>query len=134
MNDFVNDPVQEFLLNTGCPEHVVNGGLVGLVTNWEKVVASVANGYELTLDDYLNDLDARQLLELAFRVAPHLEQIKLQPRVAAADDHMKSATSLVAQCLWGDEVAAEENWSPEKNWWYYSVPNKVSEEFLEELG
>lgn len=134
MNDLVNDPIREFLLNTGCPEHVVNGGLEGLVANWEKIVATVANGYELTLDNYLNDLDARQLLDIAFKIASHIEQIKFQPRIDAADQQMRTSTTLSDQCLWGDEVAAEENWSPEKNWWYYSVPQKANEEFLEELG
>ena len=64
------DPVGEFLRNRGCPEHVVRGGLRGLVESWEEVVRSVEEGYSLGLDDYLNDMDGRQLIEEVLHVVP----------------------------------------------------------------
>ena len=53
----MSDPVRDYLQKKGCADHVINGGLAGLVETWEGIVESVAEGYSLGLDDYLNDLD-----------------------------------------------------------------------------
>ena len=58
-----NVAVHVFLLSRGCPDDVVEMGLEGLLLEWERAVAQVESGYPLGLDDYLNDLDGRQLLE-----------------------------------------------------------------------
>jgi hypothetical protein len=60
-----NDPVREYLRRSGAPYSVVARGLRGLVENWERVVTQVVEGYNLSLDDYLNDMDTRQLLSNA---------------------------------------------------------------------
>ncbi len=75
-----NDPVGEFLRKRGCPEHIVRGGLQGLLEGWEEVVRSVGEGYSLGLDDYLNDMDGRQLLEEALAVAPAQEKRSILAR------------------------------------------------------
>jgi len=116
------DPVKQFLRARGCPDDVVAEGLEGLVSNWERIAAEVRDGYPLGLDDYLNDLDARQLLEGALTVADADEDDPVRARVDAADRLMRSAVRPVTECLWGDAVAAMEGWTPENNWWYFSLP------------
>ncbi len=121
----MSDPVREYLHEKGCGAHVISGGLTGLVEAWERVVAAVAQGYSLGLDDYLNDLDARQLLAEAWEVAPESERQQYQPRVTVADAHMKSLLQPVEECLWGDEIAEEEEWSREEQWWYFGFPSNA---------
>jgi len=70
------DPVSEFLKERGCPAHVIRGGLMGLIDSWETTVESVERGYSLGLDDYLNDMDGRQLIEVALGSAPDKEKKK----------------------------------------------------------
>ena len=53
----MKDPIREYLKKKGCPENVVKSGLQGLITTWETIVIEVSNGYDLTLEDYLNDMD-----------------------------------------------------------------------------
>lgn len=118
----MGDPVREYLREKGCGEHVVSGGLAGLVQAWERMVASVAQGYSLGLDDYLNDLDARQLLAEAWEVAPADERQLYQSRVTEADAQMKSLLRPADECLWGDEIAEEEGWTREEQWWYFGFP------------
>ena len=65
----MKDSIREFLKKKGCPEHVVKGGFEGLIETWETVVTEISHGYDLTLDDYLNDMDARQLIEEAIPFA-----------------------------------------------------------------
>ncbi|MGE5844563.1 MAG: hypothetical protein ACM32K_06650 [Syntrophaceae bacterium] len=128
------DPVGEFLRKRGCPEHVVRGGLRGLAENWEEVVRSVEEGYSLGLDDYLNDLDGRQLLEEALAVAPAQDKKTALQRVRRADAKMQTLVRPSGRCLWGDETARHEGWTARKNWWYFSIPVNPGEELLNELG
>jgi len=128
------DPVGEFLRKRGCPEHVVRGGLRGLAESWEEVVRSIEEGYSLGLDDYLNDLDGRQLLEEALAVAPAQEKKTALQRVRRADAKMQTLVRPSGRCLWGDETARQEGWTARKNWWYFSIPVNPGEELLNELG
>lgn len=127
------DPVREFLKEKGCAEHVVEGGLRGLVENWEGVVESVKKGYDLGLDDYLNDLDGRQLLEETLAIAPMEQKEESVERVRHADELMKTLVKPAGKCLWGDEVAETEGWTAEKNWWYFTRPIHAYPELLFEI-
>lgn len=129
----MGDPVREYLQEKGCGEHLISGGLAGLVEAWERVVASVAAGYQLGLDDYLNDLDARQLLAEAWDIAPVNERQYYESRVAAADAQMKSLLRAADECLWGDEIAEEEGWTREEQWWYFHAPKNAGADLLAEL-
>lgn len=129
----MKDPVRDYLRESGCGEHVVEGGLEGLVENWEKIVRQVEEGYSLTLDDYLNDLDARQLIAEALIVASDQQRAAINTRLSRADEKMRRLTEPTKVCLWGEEVADEEGWTAEENWWYFARPIKADAEFLAEI-
>lgn len=128
-----DDAVRDFLREKGCAHQLIERGFAGLVEGWEKVVQSIEEGYTLTMDDYLNDLDARQLLDEAMSVASTAELARFDDRIQQADDQMKSLTRRTGVCLWGDEVAEEEGWTPKKNWWYYSRPIEADADLLAEI-
>lgn len=127
------DPVGEFLKKRGCPGHVVRGGLRGLVESWEEAVRAVEEGYSLGLDDYLNDMDGRQLLEDALAVVPAQEKRNILSRVRKADADMHALVKPAGRCLWGDETARQEGWTERRNWWYYCRPIEAGDELLAEL-
>ncbi len=127
------DPVREFLKDRGCPEHVVEGGLQGLTERWEEVVRSVEVGYRLGLDDYLNDMDGRQLIEEGLRVAPARERKFFAKRIRQADAKMQWLVRPAGRCLWGGETAQQEGWTAEKNWWYFFMPKHPGEELRSEI-
>jgi hypothetical protein len=125
--------VKAFLRSRGCPEEVVRGGLERLVGEWERIAGEVARGYALGLDDYLNDLDVRQLIEDAAAHARPQELREIEPRLLAADERMQSAVRPVTECLWGERVARREGWSADSNWWYFSLPRRPGRLLREEL-
>lgn len=127
------DAVRDFLRDSGCGPHVIEKGLEGLVQSWEKVVHAIGRGYSLTLDDYLNDLDARQLLAEALTVASPADAEQYEERIQSADDQMRNLTTRTSVCLWGDELAEEEGWTPKQNWWYYARPIDANLELLAEI-
>ncbi|HKQ78580.1 MAG TPA: hypothetical protein VJ810_33080 [Blastocatellia bacterium] len=129
----MEDPVRDYLHGRGCGNHVIEGGLEGLVEDWEKTVRAVEEGYSLTLDDYLNDLDTRQLIAETLLVAPEDQRAAINARLSHADAMLRSLTEPVNSCLWGEEVAQEEGWTEEENWWYFARPIKADPELLAEI-
>lgn len=128
------DRVRRFLERRGSPRHVVEGGLEGLLAGWEATVAAVADGYRLdTLDDYLNDLDGRQILDEALAIAPRAEGVRLQGRLDAADARFRALVIPAAHCLWGDRAATEHGWRADRNWWYWSRPRRAGAALSREI-
>ena len=126
--------VRRFLEERGSPPHVVDGGLEGLLRGWEAAVAAVAEGYPLdALDDYLDDLDGRQILDEALAVATRREAEPLRGRVAAADARFRALVTPTARGLWGERAAAARGWSAGRNWWYWSRPRRAGTELSREI-
>ena len=127
------DPVREFLEARGCPEHIVEGGLDGLLEQWENAVDDVEETYPLGLDDYLDDMDGRELIEGAMEVAsPETRRANLK-RLQKADARMKELVVPAGRCLWGSDMAEQHDWTPQKNWWYFMHPKDPGPELKEDL-
>jgi hypothetical protein len=118
----VMDPVRGFLKERGLPDDVVRAGLEGLVVEWERTAEDVSRGYARGIDDYLSDLDGRQLLEDALAVAEPDQIRAVESRVRRADARMREHVRDVEDCLWGPRVAQRQRWTPDHHWWYFSVP------------
>jgi hypothetical protein len=128
-----DDPITEFLRKQGASYAIVANGLRGLVENWERVVEQVSKGYPQGLDDYLNDMDGRQLLENALELASVEARAQIMPRVRAADHRMLVLLESAERCLWGPITAEDEGWTPERNWWYFQVPKSPGPTLQQEL-
>jgi len=123
----------EYLRGEGAPDHVVQGGLGVLLEGWERTVAAVEQGYERGYEEYLNDLDGRQLLAQALARVTPAQAASAVERLGLLDGRMRAATTPVARCLWGAIVAEEEGWTAEANWWYFARPLNGPAEFLAEF-
>lgn len=128
-----SDPVRDFLEQMQCSKQLIRGGLKGLVEMWEEIVGQIEVGYKLGLDDYLNDMDGRQLLHDAMMLATVEQKKPFLERVRKADERMLKAVEPANKCLWGREIAEEEGWDEEENWWYYMKPRRANPELLEEI-
>lgn len=119
MTDTGDDALRTFLRQRGVAPKVVEGGLEYLVAGWERTAAEAEQGYELEIEDWLNDLDGRQLL---FEARAHVgdgEWGSLADRLAAADAKFRAATVEVEECLWGEPEALVRGYTREVNWWYW---------------
>ena len=129
----VSDPVREYLRRSGAPYSVVGQGLRGLVENWERVVQQVMAGYDEPLDSYLNEMEGRQLLANALELAPSDVRDAFLPRVRDADLKIRLNLVRAGRCLWGNIVAEDEEWTEEKNWWYYEHPRSPGPRLRQDL-
>ena len=115
----MSDPVREYLRDKGCAEHVVKGGFGGLVRDWESTVASIVRGYEFGLDDYLNDLDGRQLISEVMEIADPPSRLKYGERVRLVDEHREALDQPLNAC--GVTLPRDTDGRQIKLW-YFSVP------------
>jgi hypothetical protein len=126
------DRVRQYLRRRGVSASVVKGGLEGLVDRWDSVVDAVREGYDLTMPDYVNDIDLREVLRGALEVAPGSERQRAEQRVSQLD---RSFRDLTVDCgpVCGEEIAAENGLDPVDQWWYYRRPRRPGPDFEEEL-
>jgi len=116
------DPVREFLRRSGAPSGIVAQGFRGLVEHWVAAVGRIVGGNDQSLDDYLNDMDTRQLLENARELVPDEIEAMFSARIAEADLRLRRQLVPAGRCLWGAIVAADEGWREGRNWWYFERP------------
>lgn len=120
------DPVREYLRLRGCPPHVVERGLEGLIAAWAMTADEVAGGYRFGLDDYRNDVDARQLIEDVLPRAPDEARDALRAAVELLDERVETWLEPQGACVWGEVVARAQSWTPERNWWYFRWPRELA--------
>lgn len=133
MSELPEDPLTAYLIGQGAPYAIVASGLLGLVENWERIVGVVVSGYPLGLDDYLNDMDGRQMLENALELVPVDARRAFVDRVRNADHRMLEVLMPAGRCLWGGIAAEDEGWTPERNWWYFQIPKQPGERLGNDL-
>jgi len=116
------ESVARFLRARGCAAHVVDGGLAGLLGRWAAAVEELGSGYRWTFDDYLNEVDGRQILEEALAHAEDEERIAYLDALAVLDERADEWLAPPADCLWGEAAARTNGWRPEREWWYFRRP------------
>jgi hypothetical protein len=127
------DPSQAYLKSRGCPPHVVAAGLAGLLNDWANTIAGIRSGYNLTLDDYLNDMDTRQLIEETLPHTTTRGHKQAIVRLYELDESVRPLLNSTDKCLWGTKAETEHGWSPDNNWWYYSVPKNPGPQLASDL-
>lgn len=128
------DPVREWLRSRGCPAHIVRAGVPGLVDRWDEIAHSLEDGYPYTLDDYLNDMDTRTVLEGALDHLGTDEAADARASMASADRLFRQLTESLDHCLWGDDVAEHEGWDRDREWWYWRRPRDPGPDFSSDLA
>jgi 5-formyltetrahydrofolate cyclo-ligase len=117
----VTDPIRLHLLEREVAWHVIEGGIEYLVSGWEQLASEVeANAEEWVWEEWLNDLDGREIIQDLFDNVP--QSRTALDRVKRADERFVAATISTDECQWGAKNAADNGWTREKNWWYWREP------------
>jgi 5-formyltetrahydrofolate cyclo-ligase family len=115
------DPIRLHLARREFADHVIDGGIDYLVGKWERIASEVEGGSERWMwEEWLNDLDAREILQDLLDNVP--ESKTAIDAVEQADERFAASTIPTDECQWGARNAADEGWTPEKNWWYWRKP------------
>jgi hypothetical protein len=103
------------------------------VARWAKIVDSLERGWRFDLDDWLNDMDLRQLIHDGWPLYGPDEKSEVEAAIKRADSHFLLRTVYAGKCLWGRKTAKREKWSAKTNWWYFRKPRKAGADFIEEV-
>ena len=129
------DPVRTFLAKRKVAARLIEGGLPALLEEWERAAQSVVEGYPAdSLDDYLNDMDVRQILDELRDAAPRAYDAAALGRLEAADWKIGALLRPAPGCLWGAAAAKKHGWDAERNWWYFMQPARSGPGLSGELG
>jgi hypothetical protein len=126
------DAIHTYLISRGCSPLVIRRGLSGLLEQWSAIVASVERGTDASLDEWLNDMDLRDILAGALAASGQRDRRAAAVRLDEADERFHAVTEQ-CPCLWGDEIAENNSWRPEWQWWYYRRPTVPGPTLREDL-
>ena len=129
-----NDAVDMYFADRGVSAAVRSKGLRGIVAQWESI-ARGAEQFDLTLDDWLNDLDLRDIIAGAMAVVPEASVGDLRETLQRADDAFRAATVEFKQSLWdvGVEGASGRRHDRVAQWWYFRYPKRPGFSMRREL-
>ncbi len=90
--------------------------LESLISDWETLVKEVQEGYPSTVDEYTNDLTARDLLEEVLCSLSEASQRKVAKVIRPLDEHFRTAT-----CPDEDHVLSR-YFRVHDGWWWSRIP------------
>lgn len=117
--------VSRYCEQRGFSSRVREGGFGYLLDRWTKIVAEVETGYRGLFDEYLNDMDAREILDELATYASDGEWAEVEARLPSLDDRFRAATRPVDLCIRGERNAAKHGYRPDPDWWYFRVPTNL---------
>jgi hypothetical protein len=103
-----------------------------LVGHWESLVAAVEEGYDLTFNDYVNDMELRDTLAGALEVASLDDRKAAERRLEQLDQRFRELT-IDCGPIMGERSARENGHDPFEHWWYFRRPRQPAPDFEEEL-
>ena len=90
--------------------------------------------YNFDLDNWLNDVDVRELILEALPMFSREEMGDHALKLDEADKAFQAGTREFKKCVWGGGTAKKEKWTPQKNWWYFRTPRRTNAQLEDELA
>jgi hypothetical protein len=93
----------------------------------------LAIGYSFDLDNWLNDVDVRELISSAADVQPRGDG-RSRTGTRRGRQGLHVGHPRLKNCVWGKGTARKEKWTPQKNWWYFRTPTLSNSQLEDELA
>ncbi len=120
------EAVARYFEERGVSDGVRSKGLRGIIADWDAIAHSAAE-YDLTLDDWMNDLDLRDIIAGAMLVAPEHERHELRHVLDRADRAFRAATRESVQSPSASAEGLAHRHDPVTQWWYFRYPANPGE-------
>jgi hypothetical protein len=106
-----------------------------LIDQWSSFTGDLQRkGYDFDLDNWLNDVDVRELIEEGLPMFSREEIGDHALKLDAADQAFRESTRDFKKCVWGHGIARKEKWTAAKNWWYFRTPSRSNGQLEDELA
>lgn len=122
-------------MNFGIANHVINGGLERLLRKWADFVEECRTGYSLGIEDYINDLDGRSIVQrLIDSVNEKRLKDKLNSFVKSEDNIFKNLLIQRNKCITLERrFGLDLKLNKRKYFWYWGVIKNAKGELLEDF-
>ena len=124
--------LERYLTARGLSVDARRRGLHGLVAAWESMARGAA-GYDLTLDDWRNDLDVRDIIAGALAVASTNDLRATRDALHRADALFRTATVDAGRALWSAEDDPTDQVEMDRPWWYRRRPAQPGDRLRSDL-
>jgi hypothetical protein len=101
-----------------------------LIDGFARAIEESKSGYQLGLDDYRNELTAREIIQEIIDEATPDSFPSLQGQLDELDDLFRAATVKLAEPIFASDDATTD---PHKFFYYWRVPRNPGQQMLEEL-
>ncbi len=99
-------------------------GLNYLIPLWKEFAEKYVET-ETYIYEWLNDIDARRLIDELLAELSEKERTKVEKVVKKIDKEVIAKTFEIEECVWGEKVENDNQYDRKKNWYYYRVNQKV---------
>ena len=101
-------------------------GLNYLIPKWKRFTDDYADNEDL-IYEWLNEMDARKLIDEILVLLPNTESAKITEVLKEIDAKFIEKTFEINECVWNDKVEKENKYNRQKNWYYYRVNQNLFE-------
>jgi hypothetical protein len=106
-----------------------------LIDQWAEFTGDLElKGYNFDFDNWLNDVDVRELILEALPMFSREELGDHALKLDQADKAFMTGTRDFKKCVWGKGTARKEKWTPQENWWYFRTPSRSNAQLEDELA
>jgi hypothetical protein len=103
----------------------VKDGLNYLIPQWRKFTNSVDENDGSTIDEYLNDLDVRKIIDTILPLLSEQERDRIISVIDFDDKQFISKTFEVKDCMWGQENEVIHGFTRQNHFYYYRAPQYI---------
>lgn len=121
----MTDALRQFMEAQGYAQHVIDRGILDyLVPSWEATVDEIEKGYGDIIEEYTNDVSAREIIHECQSLWPEAEREEIRGRLSEADRRFIAATVPVEEPVWRKAQGERE-----EQFWYFRAPESCLVEF-----
>ena len=105
-------------------DFVKQNGLNYLIPNWKIFTYNYA-GNEESIDEWLNELDGRKIIDEILNILSDSDKIKITEILKEIDSKFIDQTFEINECAWNEKVEKDNQYNRQKNWYYYRMNQNV---------
>lgn len=108
----------------GKSELVQKDGLNYLIPKWKRFVAEYSGNEDL-MDEWLNSLDGRKIIDQILGLLPGRDRKWIEERLSPIDELFRLRTFETNECVWGASNEKSNGYNRASHWYYYRINEQL---------
>jgi len=126
-----NDNIKNALKDSS--DFVIKNGLNYLIPKWKKFTNKVHENDGSIIEDYLNDLDTRNIIDKILPLLTEIEKASILQEVNFQDRQFIDRTFELKDCIWGVQNETIHGYTRQKHFYYYRAPQHIIDQYKDIL-